>query len=93
MPKSINGACPTLGHPRTRHWFEFQFGFSVLVTLLLVAGGVFYFYRLQRQEKFSTQLISNYNISRLYSNQDKNEDDYTAKADNENGLFRYYTNS
>ncbi len=79
--------------PKTRHWFQFQFSFSILVTLLLMAGGVFYFYRLQREEKFSTQLISNYNISRLYSDQDKKQENNVAVADNENGLFRYYPNS
>ena len=74
--------------PQTRHWFQFQFSFSVFIMLVLISGGVFYFYRLQREEKFSTQLISNYNISRLYNNQNN-----IAVADNENGLFRYYPNS
>jgi len=85
---------PVPDYAKRHNWFQFQFGFSVLVTLFLVAGGVFYFYRLQRQEKFSTQLISNYNISRLYRKQDAvNGMDNATRADNENGLFRYYTNS
>lgn len=68
-----------------KRWFKFQFTFSILIMIILILCGAFYLHHLERKEDFSSNLISNYNIYRLYNNT-KNDDETEYSSD----LFRYY---
>lgn len=65
-----------------KNWFKFQFIFSISILTTLTLVGVFYFYSLQKKEKFSNHLIANYNIYRLYSHTENKE-----ATEAPNGLF------
>lgn len=56
-------------------WYKFQFIISISFMIVLIFCGIFYFYRLERKEDFSNNLIENYNIYRLYNvpNQETND--------------------
>lgn len=69
--------------PVKRNWFRFQFVFSILILVVSIFSGSLYFYYLEQQENLSNDLITNYNIHRLYS---------SSQQDNQelfNGLFRH----
>lgn len=68
-----------------KNWFRFQFTFSVLIVSSLLLIGGFYWYHLQKEEKFSNHLIANYNIYRLYQN--SNDEKESLEEENANGLF------
>ena len=70
---------------KKKKWFKFQLSNTVVAMSLLIFGGSFYLYRLNKKEDFSDSLIANYNIYRLYS---KPEEPPTAEPSN--GLFRNY---
>lgn len=73
--------------PVRRNWFRFQFVFSLLILVISIFSGGLYFYYLEQQENLSNDLITNYNIHRLYS---------STQQDNQelfNGLFRHYPNT
>ncbi len=70
-------------------WFKFQFTFSILIMIVLISAGFFYFYHLTKKQDFSNQLISNYNIYRLYSTTNQE----SSNKESSNGLFRNYRNT
>lgn len=66
-----------------KNWFKFQFTFSIFIMVISIFCGLFYFYHLKKEEDFSNNLISNYNIYRLYSTSENN-----SSQESSNGLFR-----
>lgn len=67
-----------------KHFFKFQFILSIILIFLLIVVFVFYINSLNKKQKISNNLISNYNIYKLYSNQvEENVND----TSNENNLF------
>lgn len=52
---------------KKKNWFKLQFLFSTTILLILIISLFIYFQNLQKEEKFSKNLIANYNIYRLYS--------------------------
>lgn len=70
---------------KKKNWFKFQFGFSIFIILTCFLSGYFYYYYLKKKENLSNDLITNYNIYRLYSTSKDN-----SNQDNFNGLFRNY---
>lgn len=65
-----------------KNWFRFQFVSSLFILIVLIFGGSFYFYHLEKKEEFSNSLLANYNIYRLYSKPENTQED-----ENVNGLF------
>ena len=70
---------------KKKNWFKFQFSISMIIITILIFSGIFYFYRLQEKEKISNDLISNYNIYRLYNHSNNTDND--ALQNNLNALF------
>ena len=68
-----------------KNWFQFQFTFSIFIIIVLICSGFYYFYHLTKKEDFSNNLISSYNIYRLYSSAREEPDQEIS-----NGLFRNY---
>ncbi len=56
-----------INNSKKRKWFKFQFAFSIFSVFALLVGGFFYLNSLQKKANLSNNLISNYNISKLYS--------------------------
>ncbi len=67
-----------------KNWFKFQFFFSIFIILALIILGGYYLYCLTKKEKFSENLIANYNIYRLYNMPNENT---TTKPETSNHLF------
>lgn len=61
--------------------FKFQFSISIIVIILLLIFIFSYLHSLQKNEKTSKNLIGNYNIYKLYNNDEQNS--YTS----ENTIF------
>lgn len=57
-----------------KKWFKIQFIFSISITIILMFILFYYFNFLRQNENFSNDLISNYNIYKLYNNDIKNSD-------------------
>ena len=81
----------TLNNKKKKNWFRFQFGISIFIILILICLGIIYYQDLSRKEKISDELVSNYNIYKLYSNQ--NSENTTLVKESINGLFRNYRNT
>ncbi len=67
---------------RKKNWFKIQFSFSIVFTIMFIICGSYYLYYLGKKEKFSNNLIANYNIYRLYSSSNN-----TTYEENSNGIF------
>lgn len=67
-----------------KYFFKFQFILSITLIFLLFVVFVFYIISLNKKQKISNDLISNYNIYKLYSNQAEDSVDNTSS---ENNLF------
>ena len=52
--------------------FKVQFVISIAIIIFAICFFIYYLYSLKTSEKFSKKIISNYNISTLYSNTGKN---------------------
>ena len=74
--------------PNKKNWFRFQFIFSIIIITASIFSGSLYFFNLEKQENQSNNLISNYNIHRLYSSSTENDNSETF-----NDLFRNYRNT
>lgn len=74
--------------PNKKNWFRFQFIFSIFIIIVLISSGGFYLSYLEKQENRSEDLIANYNIHKLYSSSQENENPETF-----NGLFRNHRNT
>ena len=68
-----------------KNWFTFQFSISIFILIIIVSFGIFYYHNLSKKEKISNDLINNYSIYRLYSNQ--NVANAKKVEENVNGLF------
>ena len=55
-----------------KNFFKLQFSFSILAIVIVILLSIFYINSLVEQEKMSNNVISNYNIYRLYSNTEEN---------------------
>lgn len=69
--------------PNKKNWFRFQFIFSISIIIISIFSGALYLSYLEKQENLSNDLIANYNIHRLYSSPEENENSEIF-----NGLFR-----
>lgn len=69
--------------PNKKNWFRFQFIFSIFIIIISIFSSVLYISYLEKQENLSNDLITNYNIHRLYSSPEENENSEIF-----NGLFR-----
>lgn len=67
---------------KKRSWFKFQFTFSILFIVISITAGFFYFNHLKKKEDFSNNLITNYNIYKLYHMSENN-----YEQENSNNLF------
>lgn len=63
---------------KRKNWFKFQFIFSILTIVILVCCGFGYFYYLKKKENFSNNLLSNYNMYKLYSQININSKEETS---------------
>ena len=54
--------------------FKVQFVISIAIIIFAICFFIYYLYSLKTSEKFSKKIISNYNISTLYSNTGKNKE-------------------
>ena len=52
---------------------KLQFYFSIFLILIISAYIIFNTFKLDKQEKYSSELLNNYNITKLYSNLSSNE--------------------
>ena len=54
--------------------FKIQFTISIMIIISTLSFSLYYFYSLKNKEKMSKNLIGNYNIYKLYSNIEKEEE-------------------
>ncbi len=54
--------------------FKIQFTISIMIIISTISFSIYYFYSLKNKEKMSEDLIGNYNIYKLYSNVEKDEE-------------------
>ena len=64
--------------------FKVQFVISITIIIFAICFFIYYLYSLKTSEKFSKKIISNYNISTLYSNTEKNKETESLA---ENSIF------
>lgn len=57
---------------RNIHIFKFQFVLSFMILLIIILAFSYYVYSINQKEKLSNTLIDNYNISKLYANNNIN---------------------
>lgn len=69
---------------KKKNWFKFQFVFSIFIVTILLGSVFSYLYNLKQKENFSNNLLSNYNIYKLYSSTHNSENQGTS-----NELFRH----
>lgn len=67
---------------KKKNWFKFQFSFSIITTSILILYVFYYFLNLSKQEYFSKDLMSNYNVYQLYASTSNR-----PSQDNSNGVF------
>lgn len=70
---------------KNKNFLKFQFTISVIVLIILIGFIFYHIFSLQKKEKFSSSLIGNYNIYKLYSNY--SEDNITDDKSLENEIF------
>ncbi len=83
---------PQFNLKEKKSWFRFQFIFSILIMSISILCGSFYLYQLARKEDFSNSLIANYNIYRLYQNNNSNELE-EINTNETNSIFRSNSNT
>ena len=64
--------------------FKVQFVISIAIIIFAICFFIYYLYSLKTSENFSKKIISNYNISTLYSSNKKNND---TQSSAENSIF------
>ena len=64
--------------------FKVQFVISIAIIIFAICFFIYYLYSLKTSENFSKKIISNYNISTLYSNNKKNNN---TQSSAENSIF------
>lgn len=64
--------------------FKVQFVISIAIIIFAICFFIYYLYSLKTSENFSKKIISNYNISTLYSNNKKNNE---IQSPAENSIF------
>ena len=64
--------------------FKVQFVISITIIIFAICFFIYYLYSLKTSENFSKKIISNYNISTLYSNNKKNNE---TQSSAENSIF------
>ena len=64
--------------------FKVQFVISITIIMFAICFFIYYLYSLKTSENFSKKIISNYNISTLYSNTEKNKETESLA---ENSIF------
>ena len=64
--------------------FKVQFVISIAIIIFAICFFIYYLYSLKTSENFSKKIISNYNISTLYSNNKKNNE---TQSSAENSIF------
>lgn len=59
---------------KNKYFFKIQFVLSIIIIIIILSISCYYIYSLNHKEKISKNLIGNYNIYKLYSNDDKAEE-------------------
>lgn len=65
--------CTKIKKNYSKKFFKLQFTFSILAIFVIIIFSFFYTNSLIEKEKMSNNIISNYNIYRLYSNSKEND--------------------
>lgn len=68
---------------KNKNFFKCQFVISVIILIILIGFILYYILSLHKKEKISSNLISNYNIYKLYSNYSKNTSANDETSENE----------
>lgn len=58
---------------------KIQFHFSIILIIVIVVSILYNSVKIYKQEKYSQQILNNYNITKLYSNLSSNETSYSDK--------------
>ena len=66
---------------KSKIFFKIQFTLSIITVICIISFSSYYFYSLKNKEKISENIIGNYNIYKLYSNNNQ------EKETIENNLF------
>ncbi len=74
-----------------KNWFKLQFIMSIFIIAIICLLGFYYYNDLVKKENLSHDLINNYSIYKLYSNQDI--ENSSSIEETSNGLFRHYRNT
>lgn len=84
MNQILNTKMPSKKH-KNFNFFRLQFSVSIVIVVILI-GSIFYsIYSLQKKEKFSNDLISSYQIYKLYATTSQNSSKEEAK--HESSIF------
>ena len=67
---------------KNKKFFKLQFIFSILIIFTTISFSIYYIYSLKNREKISENIIGNYNIYRLYANNEG-----TSEKTIDNNLF------
>lgn len=57
-----------------KKFFKIQFAISIIIIISTISFSIYYFYSLKNKEKISKDLIGNYNIYKLYTNVEKDDE-------------------
>ena len=74
-------------HKINKRFFKFQFIISFILFVLFIFLLIYYIFSWSNQEKFSKQLIENYDIYKLYSNNSSYSQTRTSTNDNLLGII------
>lgn len=74
-------------HKINKRFFKFQFIISFVLFVLFIFLLIYYIFSWSNQEKFSKQLIENYDIYKLYSNNSSYSQTRTSTNDNLLGII------
>ena len=69
---------------KIKDWFKFQFSISITIIVIIILICLFYWNYLSKKEKFSDNLISSYQIYRLYNS---TENTTNSEKNVNNSLF------
>ena len=70
-----------------KNFFKLQFSFSILIILIIILISFFYINSLIEKEKISNNIINNYNIYKLYSNLEGNDNINNSTTAISNNIF------
>lgn len=70
-----------------KNFYRFQFTLSIILIIISIIAIILYIYSLNKKQKISNSLLTNYNIYRLYSNQKSTEIDSETENNNLFGII------